>query len=704
MHAASQDVSEQDSFYLLAPAEVRAIRASVTAPFSKTNLSKKEISRLNLGQDIPFLLNHTPSVVVSADAGNGIGYTGIRIRGTDATRINVTLNGIPYNDAESQGTFFVNLPDFSSSVNSIQIQRGAGTSSNGSGSFGASINMSTNEVNKTSYAEFNNSGGSFNTLKNTIKAGTGLLNEHFTVDARLSSIGSSGYIDRATSNLQAAYISAAYLGEITSLRFNLFTGEEKTYQAWNGIPEADLLNNNRTVNYSGSEKPGEPYDNETDNYTQSHYQLFFTHQFKPQLSFTTAFFLTRGKGYYEQYKAGRDYAEFSLPDPSPAIESSDFVRQLWLDNYYYGNTFSLDYIKNKTKILIGGAVTKYDGDHYGKLIWALDGGIPEPAYKWYDHDARKIDFNLYGKWQEQLSIRWSLFGDLQFRAVNYRINGFRDNPTLRIHNNYSFFNPKAGISYRDNTWNAYFSYGAATKEPNRDDFEAGTSQQPRPEKLHDFEAGIETRQKNHYLSASLYHMQYIDQLVLTGKINDVGAYTRMNIPVSFRQGIEFQGGVRMNSKINFSANMAFSRNKIKDFTEYVDDYDNGGQKLNYFGSTTIAFSPAVVGSASLELKPIKNTEINFTGKYVSRQYLDNTENDTRALNPFFVQDVRVLYTFKIKGVKEISLVAQFNNVFSNAYEPNGYTFSYIAGGETATENFYFPMAGFNFLGGISIRL
>lgn len=702
-----QTETVKDSFYTLTPVEVRAIRAGENSPFTKTNISKKEISKLNQGQDVPFLLNQTPSVVINADAGNGIGYTGIRIRGTDATRINVTLNGIPYNDAESQGTFFVNLPDFSSSVNSIQVQRGAGTSSNGAGAFGASINMSTNEVNKEAFVEINNSYGSFNSWKNTLKVGTGLLNNHFAVDARLSKINSDGYIDRATSDLSSAYLSAAYLDTKTTVRLNIFTGKEKTYQAWNGVSETDLRNGNRTINYGGMEKPGEPYENEVDNYSQTHYQLFFNQELSSTLTFNTALFLTRGKGYYEQYKAEREYIEFGLPNPvigGTSITESDFVRQLWLDNYFYGNIFSLQYKKKNTQLVVGGAYTKYDGRHYGKLIWSSNGGLPEPAYKWYDNKADKSDFNIYTKWQQQLSENWNLFTDLQYRHVGYAINGFRDNPLLSVDNNYNFFNPKIGVSYNKNGWNAYASYGVAAKEPNRDDFEAGASQMPKPERLHDIEAAIEKRKTNYNLSATFYYMSYDNQLVLTGKVNDVGAYTRTNIPESYRMGVELQGVIKFTSWMNIAANLALSKNKVKDFTEFIDDYDNGGQKTTTFQSADIAFSPAVVGGITINLLPVKNVGLSFLSKYVSKQYLDNTENDSRSLNSFYVQDVRAIYTFKTNWLKEVNIIGQVNNLLGKKYEPNGYTYSYFVGGETVTENFYFPMAGRNFMLSLNVKL
>lgn len=699
-----QEEEKKDSFYVLSPVEVKAIRVGEFSPFTKTDLTAKQISKNNLGQDIPFLLNQTPSVVVNSDAGNGVGYTGIRIRGTDATRINVTLNGIPYNDAESQGTFFVDLPDFSSSVGSVQIQRGVGTSSNGAGAFGASINFSTNEINKNAYAEFNNSFGSFNTWKNTVKAGTGLVNG-FSTDIRLSRISSNGFIDRATSNLKSFYVSQAYTGKSTSLRLNIFSGKEKTYQAWYGISEADLKSGNRTVNYAGTEKPGEPYHNETDNYTQTHYQLFFNQKLGNKFNFNTAFFLTKGKGYYEQYKADEDYSKYNLSYPvngSDTTFTSDFIRQLWLDNDYYGNIFSLRYQDEKSQATFGGAITRYEGNHFGKVIWASNGLTGFDT--WYDHAASKTDFNIYLKDQTQVSENWYLFGDLQFRHVNYNINGFRDNPMLRVRNRFNFLNPKAGITYSKGGWKSFLSFSVASKEPNRDDFEAGSSQQPKPERLYDVEAAVERIRSNYRWSANFYYMYYKDQLVLTGKINDVGAYTRTNIPKSYRAGVELQGGVMINKWLNASGNLTLSSNKVIDFTEYIDDYDNGGQKINNYKNATIAYSPGITGAFILTILPAKNFEISLPAKYVSKQYLDNTQNKDRVLDPFFVQDLRAIYTIKSKHLKEVNIIGQVNNILDTKYEPNGYTFSYIYGGDLITENYYFPMAGINFMIGLTVKL
>ena len=694
----------RDSFYLLSPVEVRSVRASDLTPVTKTNIGKSTLGKLNLGQDIPFLLNQTPSVVVNSDAGNGVGYTGLRIRGSDATRINLTLNGIPYNDAESQGLFFVNLPDFSSSASSIQVQRGVGSSSNGAGSFGASINFSTNDVNKAAYLELNNSAGSFNTWKNTIKAGTG-LQRHFTADFRLSQISSDGYIDRASSDLKSIYGSVAYIGEKNSLRLNVFSGKEKTYQSWYGVSEADLAAGKRRLNSAGTEKPGDPYENETDNYTQTHYQLFFNQQIKPSLHFNTAIFLTTGKGYYEQYKAGRDFAEFGLPYPVNGNDTTfeaDFVRQLWLDNDFYGNTFSLQYNGPKTEATLGGAYTRYTGHHFGKVIWSSAVNIS--PRKWYDLIAEKNDFNIFYKQQTRTGKYFSLYYDLQFRTLQYLISGFRNNPVLIVNNRFSFFNPKAGVVYRKNGWKAYLSYSIAGKEPNRDDFEAGTNRQPLAERLYDTELGIEQTKNKYNWSLTLFHMQYKNQLVLTGMINDVGAYTRTNIPKSYRAGIELQGAAHFCKWFNAAANLALSRNKVKQFTEYLDDYDNGGQKTFSYQEADIAYSPALVGSATFNFIPTKKIEISLMNKYVSKQYLDNTQQENRSLDAFFVNDLRGIYTFKGKKLKELSIIAQLNNLFNVKYEPNGYTFSYIYGGQTTTENFYFPMAGLNFMLGVNVRM
>ena len=684
--------------------EVKSIRASNKAPFTKTNLSKEEIAKVNLGQDLPFVLNQIPSVVVNADAGNGVGYTGIRIRGTDATRINVTLNGIPFNDAESQGTFFVNLPDFTSSVNSIQVQRGVGTSSNGTGAFGATINLSTNELNDKAYSELNNSFGSFNTWKNTIKAGTGLIDGHFTVDARLSQITSDGYMDRASSNLQSFALSTAYITNKASLKLNVFSGKEKTYQAWNGVPEY-LLESDRTYNSSGTDKPGEPYNNETDNYKQTHYQLFYNQQLKNSWSFNTAAFFTRGMGYYENYKADQKFSKYGLPNVvvgATTITKTDLIIQQWLNNYFYGQLFSFQKKTVKNTITFGGGWSNYEGKHYGNIIWAKTG--IDKDYQYYNNYAQKRDINAYVKWQHQINNNFDFFVDVQYRNVQHKMNGFKYNPTLWVNRKFDFVNPKAGITYSKNGWQTYLSYALAGKEPNRDDFEAGQSLQPKAEILHDFELGTEKKTNKYHIAATAYYMLYKDQLVLTGKINDVGSYTRTNVPNSYRLGIELQGGYTFTNWLNATANFTLSQNKIKAFTEYADNYDNGTQLAIAHSNTDITLSPAVVGGASINILPAKNVELSLLSKYVSKQYLDNTQNNNRALNSFYTQDVRAIFTVKNKLFKEWNIVGQVNNVFNKKYEPNGYTFSYIYGGQFTTENYYFPMAGTNFMLAVNIKM
>lgn len=703
--SASLRAQVADTSGTLMPVEVKAIRASSTAPFAKTNIGKTEIAKQNLGQDLPFVLNQTPSVVVNSDAGNGIGYTGLRIRGSDATRINVTINGIPFNDPESNGSFFVDLPDLLSSVNSIQIQRGVGTSSNGAGAFGGSINVSTNEINRQAYFESNNSYGSFNSLKNTIKAGSGLLGNHFTTDFRLSQIKSDGYIERAKSRLQSYYFSTAYVADKTTLRFTTFSGREKTYQAWDGVPEADLKMHRR-ANYTGTEKPGEPYDNETDNYTQDHYQVFLTQRLAKNLTFNTGLFYIKGSGYYEQYKAAQKYSSYGLTPPAygtTVISKTDLVRQLWLANDFYGDVFSLQYAKAGTELTLGGAATNYLGDHFGKVIWAQN-GLPEPNKIWYRNDAIKNDWNLYAKWQQAFTQKLQAFLDLQTRQVAYDINGFRKTPTLNIRQRYRFFNPKAGFTYHDKSWTAFASYSIGNKEPNRDDFEASPTDQPKPEHLQDLELGVERKGNTFNVGTTVYYMKYKDQLVLTGKINDVGAYTRTNIDDSYRLGIELQGGAVINAWCKASANLALSRNKVKNFIEYIDDYDNGGQKVNRYKQTDISLSPSAVGAATITLTPLQTLNVDLVSKYVSKQYLDNTSNEVRKLNGFYTQDVRVVYSFSKRGLKGIELIAQANNVFNKLYEPNGYTFSYYSNNKLATENYYFPMAGRNWMVGLDVRL
>ena len=699
----AQKLKKFNDTLFIQPIEILSVRAGDKAPFAKVTLLKKDIEKNNLGQDLPYVLNQTPSVVINSDAGNGVGYTGIRIRGTDASRINVTLNGIPYNDAESQGSYFVDLPDISSSANSIQIQRGVGTSSNGSGSFGGNINLSTNEVNDKFYAELNNSYGSYNTKKNTFKFGTGIIGKHFTIDGRLSKISSDGYIERAATDLKSFYFSTAYVNEKNSLRLNIFSGKEKTYQAWYGVSE-DMLKINRRFNLAGQEQAGSPYANETDNYTQTHYQLFYNHEFNKFWKANIAVFLTKGAGYYEEYRAAQSLVSYGVPGYTAGNDTTNLVRRLWLDNKFYGTIFSLQHVKNNTQFTVGGGWNNYDGIRYGEIIKSdIKPAVPA-NYRWYGNlPANKRDLSIYTKLSQQITPHWQLFADMQFRNVIYTINGFKNNPLLVIKNNYNFFNPKTGITYTNKEWQAYASYALASHEPNRDDFEAGKSLQPKQEVLNDFEAGIEKKNKVYSFGVNLYYMKYHNQLVLVGNINDVGEYTRVNIANSYRAGIELQGKLLLCKYVNLSANLSLSENKIKNYIDVVDNFDDNSTMVTLYKKTNIAFSPSVVGGGSINLLPVKNGEISFLSKYVGRQYLDNTSQKSRSLNAYFVQDIRFSYTLApTKVFKAITVIAQLNNVFNKKYEANGYTYSYYLGG-MSTNNFYFPMAPFNCMVGLNFK-
>lgn len=688
------------------PVEITSLRAAKDAPFAKTELGREILKKENLGQDLPFLLNQLPSVVTTSDAGAGVGYTGIWIRGSDATRINVTINGIPVNDAESAGTYWVDIPDIVSSASSIQVQRGVGTSTNGDGAFGATINVGTNEFFDKPYAAINSSFGSFNTWKNTINAGSGLLNDHFTIDARLSKISSDGYIDRASSSLESFYVSTAYLNKKTALRLNVFSGKEKTYQAWNGVPE-DSLKTHRTYNGLGLMPDGTYYNNQTDNYEQDYYQLFINHEISSHLNFNAAAFLTRGIGYYEEYKIQEPYSNYGVKDPvfgNDTVSATDLIRRLYLDNYFYGGIFSLNYNSSKLSWNLGGGWNQYDGKHYGKVDWAQNGGF-DKDYQWYYNLAHKWDFNIYWKGEMPLTRRLKAFVDLQYRYIKYDINGFDANPGLIQRNTYNFFNPKLGLNYALSPDDRlYTSYAIGNKEPNRDDFEANQIQTPKPETMGDLELGYDHTTGVFSVHANAYYMDYKNQLVLTGKINDVGAYTRSNIPQSYRLGLELSGNVKFARVFSLAANATVSRNKIGHFTEYIDNYDNGKQNAVYHGQTDISFSPALTSGLMLSAAPAKGLEVSLIGKYVSRRYLDNTSNDDRSLSPYFVNNVQVNYIFKPEWVKEIDLSLLVNNIFSAKYITNGYTYTYIQGGKAYTQNNFFPQAPVNFLLGVTVKL
>lgn len=709
-------IALQPTSFMTGDVIVEAVRANERTPTTYNEISKEDLDKSNFGQDLPYLLDETPSTVVTSDAGAGIGYTGVRIRGTDPTRTNVTINGIPVNDAESHGVFWVNMPDFASSVDNLQVQRGVGTSTNGAAAFGASINLQTNELNEKAYAELDNAYGSFNTWRHTIKAGTGLINNKFSMDARLSKISSDGYIDRASSDLKSFYVSGAWHGKKSNLRFNIFGGKEITYQAWNGVFQDDL-NDHRRMNSAGAyiDENGEQkyYDNEVDHYEQTHYQLHFSHRFSNKLNLNVSGHYTRGKGYYEQFRRDDDFDTYGLQPVIVAgdtVVNTDLIRRRWLDNHFYGGVFSLNYTNQKGFNLVwGGGANQYIGDHFGEIIWARYASQSDIRDRYYDNLAVKSEANSYLK----VTYQWKklvAFADVQYRFVDFRFEGnavINEEMTLTDQVvNYHFLNPKAGLMYDFNEkHNLYLSYAMSNREPVRKDFTESTpDSRPNPEQLHNIEFGYRMRYKKLMLNINEYFMYYKDQLVLTGQINDVGGYTRSNVDKSYRLGTEIELGYKPIKYLHLTANAAFSLNKIAEFTEYIDNYDDGTQEVITHKNTDIAFSPNVIAGARISVLPVDDLEISFINKYVGRQFLDNTSNTDRQLDGYFVTNFRVNYTLRDVFFKEMTFGFMVNNIFNNLYENNGYTFSYIYGGERTTENYYYPQAGTHFLFHIRLRL
>jgi len=685
---------------------VSAIRVTTQTPVTFSNISKEELQKRNLGQDIPILLNFLPSVVTTSDAGNGFGYSGIRVRGSDASRVNVTVNGIPYNDAESQGTFWVNMPDFASSVESIQLQRGVGTSTNGAGAFGASLNLLTDATSQDASAEISNSFGSFNSRKHTVKFGTGLMNDHFEVAGRVSNIQSDGFIDRASSNLRSYFLQGTYASENTLIKALVFGGKEKTYQSWNGLEDSEKLKNDRTYNTAGEYVDDNGvtrfYDNETDNYDQDHYQLHWNQKWNSNWSTNLAFHYTIGKGFYENYKAGEDVSDYALAPQTidgVLVEESDLIRRKWLDNDFYGTTFSANYKNEKLDFIVGGGYNKYEGKHFGNVLWTRSIILPEYNFKYYDDFSTKTDFNIFAKANYQLTEKFSLFGDLQYRNVNYTANG---NDTGMVDDSFDFFNPKAGLTYTVNTKNnIYFSYARANREPNRNDYESGN---PKPEKMNDFELGWRYNTGKTRLNINGYYMQYKDQLVLTGQLNDVGAPIRENSGDSYRLGLEIDAALYLSEKWILQPNVTVSANKNKNF---VFQRDGALQDL---GDTNIAFSPNVIVGNAITFLPVKNLQVSLLSKFVGEQYMGNIDADASKLDSYAVSDLSISYEIKTNSIfKSIIFSGLVNNIFDYEYESNGYFYTFDDDwsnpGQVSTieGTGYYPQAGINFLAGLTLK-
>jgi len=723
------DVQMNYSAQNLKEIAVIRVKADEKTPTTYQNLNQEEINKRNFGQDLPMLLRFTPSTVSTSDAGAGVGYTGIRIRGVDPTRTNVTINGIPLNDSESHGVFWVNMPDFASSAQSIQVQRGVGTSANGAAAFGASINVNTNKSRPNAYGEIDNGYGSFNTWRHTVKAGTGLINNKFSMNARLSKITSDGYIDRASSDLKSFYLDGTWQGKKSSLTANVFSGMERTYQSWYGTPqsviegnEADiiayadrnyifgddrdnLLNSGRTYNFY-------TYENEVDNYQQDHYQLHFQHRFSGYLKLNLKGHYTRGRGYYEQFRQDDDFADYGLEPvifTSDTVTSGDFIRRRWLDNHFYGGIFSLNYKKRKFDVVFGGGANQYLGEHFGEIIWAEYASNSELGTQYYNNDGNKFEAQSYAKATFRHK-RVTYFADVQFRHIAYdflgidEVSGSLQEVTQKV--DFNFVNPKAGLMIDfNNSNNAYLSVAVANREPVRSDFRENTPEnRPEHEQLINLETGYRYKSRKFIANANFYYMMYNNQLVLTGQINDVGGYTRTNVDESYRAGIELDAGYKLLKNLSVAGNLTLSQNKIAEFTEYVDNYDTYVQDEIVHTNTDLAFSPNVISALALDYQPVKGLEIGFTTKFVGQQYLDNTSSEDRKIDAYNFSNLRLTYTLKDVVFTEMTIGVQVNNVFDQLYENNGYTWGYVYGGTRTVENFYYPQAGRNFMTRLTITL
>lgn len=684
---------------MLQPVEVSALRAGESAPIAYENVGKEELKKLNTGRDLPYLLEQTPSVVTTSDAGAGIGYTNMRVRGSDITRINVTVNGIPINDAESHGVFWVNMPDLSSTTNSIQLQRGVGTSTNGSAAFGASLNMETESPPQKPFGILNFGAGSFNTQRFTAQFGTGLLNKNWWVSGRLSKIKSDGYVDRATSDLTSHYLSGGFINERTSVRAVAFGGKEITYQSWNGVDSATMATN-RTFNSAGAIYDDQWnvlgfYKDEVDHYGQDHYQLHINQVLRKHIKLNASLNYTKGSGYYEQIRQDEDFASYNLDTlfiGGDTILNTDLVRRKWLDNDFYGGILNLEFTNDFMTSIIGGGYFQYEGNHFGEVVWAEFGATDPNRNPYYKSYSNKRDWNVY--WKNLIDINYSVtaFVDLQIRGVNYSAAGSDDDVgTFSFSQDNLFFNPKAGITYRvDDRDKVFISYAMAHKEPNRTDLiYADPEKLPKPEELHDFELGYDFKGEKLQIKGNAFYMFYVNQLVLTGELDNVGYPIRRNVGKSYRIGVELAFSWRPVKWLRWSPNVTYMQSQNLD---YIEDF--GNDTLKALGNTAIAYSPNLIFASTMEFFPITGLSIAWFSKYVDRQYLSNNESEQLTLDAYFLNDIRVTYDLNPKWIDSIRLYAGIYNAFNVQYASNGYVW-----GSTP---YFYPQAGANFLAGITV--
>ncbi|MCX6231417.1 MAG: TonB-dependent receptor [Bacteroidetes bacterium] len=693
---------------------IRSTRAGEKTPATFQNISKTEIDKINTGVDIPFLLDQTPSVVTGSDAGAGIGYTSLRIRGSDLTRTNVMINGIPLNDAESHSVYFVDMPDFASSIDNLQIQRGVGTSVNGAGAFGASINFQTQNLHQSAYAEINNAVGSFNSFKHTVSFGSGLIDNKWTFDGRLSKISSDGFIDRASSDLRSYYFSGAYYSKKTILKFITFSGKEITYQAWTGIP-SNIIDTNRTYNpmgeYYDANGNKKYYNNQVDDYQQTHYQLLLSHEINKSWGINAALHYTKGYGYYEEYQSQDKYSKYGLSNvytTHDTITNTDLIRRKILDNDFYGYTFALTYENHKNiSAVIGGAWNRYIGEHFGNIIWMQQYGNNPLNYEWYRNEGFKNDFNFYSKINYQMNKNWCIYADLQLRTIYYKIAGIDDDlSVLSQMHEFIFFNPKFGayLQLNENS-DLYLSFAIANREPSRSNFVDADPNKPFPvqETLQNFELGYSLKKSDFYFKSNLFWMDYKNQLVLTGEINDVGDPIMVNVPKSYRLGIEISAGAKILSNLKWEANLALSRNKIIDFAAYVDDWETGLQRKESLGTTNLSFSPEIIANNQFSYEIFKGFSANLISKYVGKQYVDNTSSENRKLKPYLLHNLRFNYTVNTRFIRQIESFFVINNLFDEKYETNAWVYRYYYNNKEEIMDGYFPQAGRNIMVGINFK-
>ncbi len=712
------DVSLAPRIAITGEVIVSATRAGSRTPVAYTNVTGDEISKGNTGQDLPYLIGLTPSLVETSEAGTGIGYTSLRIRGTDGSRINITIDGIPLNDAESQQVFWVDLPDLASTVDNIQVQRGVGTSSNGAGAFGATVNILTKTPENDPFAEISTTAGSFNTIKNRVMAGTGLLSGKFAFQLRYSDIHTDGYIKRTGSNNKSASFSGVYKTGRSFLKVNMIMGEEHTGISWWGVP-SEMLAIDRRFNPAGeyTDESGNIryYGNETDNYWQNHYQLIFGSNLNSDLTFHAALHYTHGKGYYEEYRENQVFSEYGIPPltiDSSEITLSDLIRRKWISNDFYGAVYSLNYKKDKTEIILGGGTNLYDGDHYGRIIWMQYAGNTGEDFQWYLNNGKKIESSIYGKINYRLSERLTGFGDIQFRHISYRMNGPDDDLRDITQSHYfNFLNPKAGLFYSVTPQqDLYLSFSVAHREPTRADFKEASGDKeaiPRAETLFDSEAGYNLKTGKADLNINLYGMVYRDQLVPTGELSNVGYPIMTNVKNSYRTGIEISASLRASKSLNWNLNATFSRNKIPGFTEYYTDYNTSDWSSQYIsrhlGTVDIAYSPSLTGSSDIIISCFERLKLHLISKYVGKQYFDNTMSRSRMLDPYFVSNMRIDFEPAVKKIRGVELQFLLNNIFNSKYESNAYGGNWSEDGIEKTWAYYFPQAGINFLAKLGLK-